>query len=174
MPLSSCRASASQRSALLLRAGASAAKSLLKWRIARGGHGSPADLRDPIGGNAGFAICVYDASGASQPLLAGAVVAGGTCGPKPCWKPIAGGYRYKNKAATSDGVTDLKLRLSAGGELQLLVKGKGAALPLPALGLTTPVDVQLVIGDGSGTTCWQSSFPIAQKNEPTLFKANGS
>jgi hypothetical protein len=174
MPLSSCRASASQRSALLFRAGATAAKNLLKWRIVRGGQGTLADLHDPVGGDAVFAICVYDASASAQPLVTGAVLAGGTCGSRPCWKSVAGGYRYKNKAATADGVTDLKLRLSASGELQMVVKGKGAALPLPTLGLTTPVYVQLVIDDGTDQTCWQSSFTSTLKNDAVIFKARGS
>ena len=121
-----------------------------------------------------FGICVYDASVSAQPLVAGAVLAGGTCGSKPCWKSIAGGYRYNNKAATADGITDLKLRLSASGELHMVVKGKGAALPLPTLGLTTPVHVQLVIDDGTGKTCWQSSFTSTLKNDAAIFKASGS
>ena len=120
-------------------------------------------------------MCVYDASASAQPLLAGAVGAGGSCGPKPCWKAVAGGYRYRNKAATGDGVTDLKLRFSASGEIQVVVKGKGAALPLPALGLTTPVHVQLVVDDGSAPkTCWQSTFSSPLKNDGSIFKANGS
>ncbi len=127
-----------------------------------------------MGGGAAFGLCVYDASAAAQPVLAGAVVGGGTCGTKPCWKAVAGGYRYKNKAATADGVTDLKLRLTAARELQVLVKGRGAALPLPALGLATPVRVDLVIDDGAGRACWQSTFPSALKNDAATFKASGS
>jgi hypothetical protein len=87
---------------------------------------------------------------------------------------VAGGYRYKDKAAGADGVTDLKLRLTAAGELQILVKGKGAALPLPSLGLTTPVHVALVIGDGTSRSCWQSTFPGALANDATVFRASGS
>lgn len=158
----------------MLRAGATPAKHLLKWKIARGGQAAPPDLRDPVGGSAAFGLCVYDASASAQPVLAGAVTAGGTCGTKPCWKAVAGGYRYKSKAATVDGVTDLKLRLTAAGELQVLVKGRGAALPLPPLGLATPVRVDLVIDDGAGRTCWQSTFPSALENGAAGFRASGS
>jgi hypothetical protein len=158
----------------MLRAGTNAAKNLLKWKIVRGAQGTPADLHDPVSGDAAFGICVYDASTSTQPLVAGAVVSGGTCGSKPCWKSVAGGYRYKDKAASADGIACLKLRLSASGELQLVVKGKGVALPLPALGLTTPVHVQLVIDDGIGKTCWQSSFTSALKNDAAIFRASGS
>lgn len=140
----------------------------------RGGQVAPSDLHDPVSGDAAFGICVYDASTAAQPLVAGTVLAGGSCGSKPCWKSVVGGYRYRNKAATADGVSALKLRLSASGELQMLVKGKGAALPLPTLGLTMPVHVQLVIDDVSGKTCWQSSFTSTLRNDAAIFRANGS
>jgi hypothetical protein len=173
-PLSSCLASASQRSVLVLRDGASPAKNLLKWKIVRGGLATAANLHDPVTGDAVLAVCVYDASGAAQPLLAGTVPPGGTCGTKPCWRSVAAGYRYKNRAATGDGVTDLRLRVGHNGEVQLVVKGKGAMLPMPTLGLVPPVRVQLVVGDPSGTTCWQSTFPSAVKNDGATFKANGS
>lgn len=47
-------------------------------------------------------------------------------------------------------------------------------LRLPSLGLVMPVRMQLLIGDATGTTCWDSSFASAARNDPTTFKANGS
>jgi hypothetical protein len=119
-------------------------------------------------------VCVYDASATPQPLLASAVLGGGTCNGKPCWRSIAGGHRYKDKTGSADGVTDVKLKVSGAGELGLVVRGKGAALPLPALGLVPPVHVRLVVRDPGGTVCWESSFGSAIKNDGTIFKANGS
>jgi hypothetical protein len=51
--------------------------------------------------------------------------------------------------------------------------GKGLPLPMPALGLTLPVTVQLVIGDGPGTECWQTTYTTQIKNDRTQFKAKG-
>jgi len=128
-----------------------------------------------MGGATKLDLCLYDASSTAQPLLTGEVLGGGTCGSKPCWKALgSGGYRYKNKAGSVDGFTDVKLRVSSGGEIGLVVKGKGAGLSMPVLGLVTPVQLQLLVRDGSGTTCWESRFTGAVKNDPALFKANGS
>ena len=109
-------------------------------------------------------------------LLLGALFPGGTCAGKPCWKPLggSGGYRYRNRAGTPDGVTSMKLRVTQAGELQLVVKGKGVHLPMPSLGLVTPVRAQLLVGDDAATTCWESSFDSAVKNDAIVFKANGS
>ena len=174
--MASCRESASQRSLIRLRRDLTGAKNLLKWKIVRGGKASLAELRDPANAHPSLAMCLYDASGAAQPLLASALLPGGTCAGGPCWKRLGGegGYRYRNRAAAPDGVTNLKLRLTRGGDVQLLVKGKGGNLRLPPLGLVMPVRMQLLIGDTTGTTCWDSSFTSAVRNDPTVFRANGS
>lgn len=165
----------SQRSQIKLRRDLGGAKNLLKWRIVRGGKASLDDLRDPAGANPSIAVCMYDASGSPQPRVASALP-GGTCASEPCWKRLAGGrgYRYRNRAATPDGLTHLKLRLTRSGGVQLLAKGRGGNLPLPPLGLLLPVRMQLLIGDVAGTTCWGSSFGRAVRNDGTIFKANGS
>jgi hypothetical protein len=137
---------------------------------------SRADFGDPVRGSPSLAVCLYDASGAPQPLLAATLLPGGTCDAKPCWKrlPGDGGYRYRNRAATPNGLTHLKLRLSRGGDVQLLAKGKGRNLSMPPLDLVLPLRVQLLIGDAGGTTCWESSFDEALRSEATSFRANGS
>jgi len=132
-----------------------------------------ADLGDPIGATT-LGICLYDASASPQPLIARKVLPGGSCGSKPCWKAVAGGYRYRNKVGSSDGVTDVKLRVTAAGEIALLIKGKGAGLDVPSLGFLPPVRLQLLASDAGGMMCWESTFAHAVKNEATLFKANGS
>jgi hypothetical protein len=160
----------------VLRDDAVDAKDLLKWRIARGGAAAPADFLDPVGGAPELAVCVYDASTSLQPLLVGTLLAGGTCDGKPCWKQFggAGGYRYKNRAGTAAGLTGVKLRVSRAGELQLAVKAKGVHLPMTPLGLVTPVRLQLQVAGEGDTTCWESSFESASKNDATTFKAKDS
>jgi hypothetical protein len=146
---------------------------LLKWKIGGGGHVSMADLKNPATADPTILLCLYDASGFPQPLLEGTILAGGSCGGRPCWKTLggAGGYRYKNPSATPDGLTDLKLKIAGQGELQLVLKGKGADLSLPALGFTTPVTLALVLDDAVGTSCWQATFTTALRNDAALFKA---
>lgn len=164
--------SASQRSLLILRDG-DPARSLLRWKLNKGGAASMSDLRDPAQGAPTLLLCIYDTSAAVQPLLAATVLPGGACGSHACWKVLGGvgGYRYKNKAATPEGITDLKLKLTTFGELRVVAKGKGANLPMPALGLVEPVTAQLTIADGVGETCWDATFVGALKNDATLFRA---
>jgi subtilisin-like proprotein convertase family protein len=169
-PLASCRVGKSQRSSVLLRNGAHAAKDVLKWKMTHGGPSSPADVvRDGVT----LALCIYDA-GSPPLLLSSGIPTTGTCSGKPCWKPMAGGFRYRNKAAAPNGIVDLKLQASGLAELGVVMKGKGALLAVPSLGLTLPVRMQLVATDGDATTCWESSFGAALKNDGAQLKANGS
>jgi hypothetical protein len=67
-------------------------------RIARGGLASLADLDDPANGAVTLADCLYDASAKTQPLLASAVLGGGRCNGKPCWKSLASGIATRTRA----------------------------------------------------------------------------
>jgi len=171
-PLAGCRSSASQHATLLLRDSTDDRKDALRWKLTRGANATRSAFGDPIGGSSAVRLCVYDASVSPQPLVVGAVPAGGTCGTKPCWRGLgSSGYRYKDRAGSSAGVTDLKLRTSASGEAQMVAKAKGLKLPMPGLGLTLPVTVQLVTGDGTAAECWESTFESATKNDATQFRA---
>jgi len=107
-------------------------------------------------------------------------VPGGTCGTAACWK-VAGkatapkGYKFKDKSGNAAGLTFAKLQAGNTGKAQVFVKAKGAKLAIPALGLTAPVTVQLMIDDGMTTECWQTIFPISgvKVNSTTQFKATG-
>lgn len=170
VPLASCRVGASQRSSVQLRNAASSAKDVLKWRMTHGGPSLPADI---VAADVTLALCIYD-TGTPQLLLSSTIPTAGTCGGKPCWKPLGSGFRFKSKTATPSGIVDVKLQATGLGELGIVLKGKGGLLAMPALGLAPPVRVQLVATDDGGTTCWESSFASAQKNDAAQFKANGS
>jgi hypothetical protein len=156
---------------ILLRNAGNDARDGLRWSVVRGGPAA-GDLKDPAVPGATVAICVYDASAGVQPLLAGVVPSGGTCGRHACWKSVAGGgYVYRNDVGTLDGITGIRLRVGGSGALQLAVDGRGANLPLPVFPFTVPVTVQLVVADDTGTTCWQSRFVAAQRNDAGSFRA---
>jgi hypothetical protein len=91
-----------------------------------------------------------DASASSQPLIARNVLPGGTCGSKPCWKVVAGGYRYRNKVVL--GRRRDVAPVTGAGELVLLIR-KGAALDVPSLDFLPPIRLQLLASD-AGVTCW--------------------
>ena len=126
----------------------------------------------PTTGSTTVGVCLYDSSGRVEPLIALAIPGGETCGTKPCWKAGSSGYRYRNEAAIPGGVVSLKLRVTSRGEAKIAVKGKGANLPMPALGLIPPVTAQLVVDTGTTTECWQAVFDAALANDPTRFQAH--
>lgn len=133
-----------------------------------------ADFGNPVTGAPIYKLCVYDASASPQPLMDLDVPPGGTCGTKPCWKATGTkGYAYKNKLAMPEGITGMKLKMGVAGKAKVQAAGKGDLLPLPALPLTPPVTVQLVIQDGATTTCWQTTYTTSKANTGVLFNAKG-
>jgi hypothetical protein len=150
-----------------------------KWKAAPTDTTAVVDFKNPLSGMATVRVCLYDASVNPQPRMEARVLPGGdTCAGNACWTllgmstaPV--GYRYRNKAASPDGLTDAKLKAGQTGKAQMSVKGKGSLLPSPLLGLTSPVTVQLVTQDGGGMACWQASLPTVVKNTSTQFKAKG-
>ena len=148
----------------------------LKW-VWKGAGTSLAEFADPTVASATLRLCVYDASGALQPLMSSEIQSGGTCSSHPCWRRLGKaanptGFSYRNSAGTPQGVIAAKLKARANGVAQVVVKGKGGNLPLPgALGLTTPVTVELMISNGGSLSCWQATYSNARKNDVARFKA---
>jgi hypothetical protein len=62
----------------------------------------------------------------------------------------------------------MTLLSGAASKAKIAFKGKGPTLALPALGLATPVRVQLQAGSGA---CWESTFSTSQQNSGATFKA---
>ena len=142
--------------------------------VAKGAATAVTDFKDTVGGSATYRVCVYDGSARPQPLMEMDVPPGGTCGTKPCWKASGTtGFRYKNAAGTTTGLTTMKLKAGSAGQAQVQAAGKGASLPLPTLGLALPVTVQFLARDGVSTECWQTAFTMETKNDATQFSAKG-
>jgi hypothetical protein len=170
-----CRGATALKSAVAIADNADDLKDLFKWKW-KGAATAVGDFKDPAAGTPEVSVCVYDGSGV---LLEASILPGGTCSDKPCWKPlgkVAGptGYKYKNKLATPHGVTDAKLKAGDAGKAQVGIKGKGLNLQMPTLGnVPLPVTVQLVIEDGVGTECWETTFASTIRNDAEQLKAKG-
>jgi hypothetical protein len=173
IPAAGCRQAGAGRSLVSLAAADDPARQRFSWKWRKGDASSLEDFADPVGGAASYHVCVYDDSESAQPLADFSVAAGGTCGTRPCWKATGTkGYSYSDKAGTGDGVTGLKLRAGIDGKAGVRVKGAGAGLGLPALPLVLPVTVQLVVEDGDGVECWQTTFSGEPfENAPDAFRA---
>lgn len=138
------------------------AKDKLLWKWIKGAAVSQSQLADPTGGT-GYALCVY--AGPANALVADAALPAGAG-----WSAI-GNAGYKFKGTSPDGLGKVLLKGGAGGKSKAQAKGKGAALPDPALPLAYPVTVQLR-KDGS-PLCLESAFTTADevKNDTKQFKA---
>ena len=146
----------------------------VKWKWSRGAATTVNDFMNPVSGSATYRVCLYDGSASSQPLMEMDVPPGGSCGPQPCWKTKGtSGFGYKNKAGTPNGLTAVRLKAGSSGKASVQAKGKGVNLPTPALGLTLPVTVQLLIVNGSTTECWQTAYTTTSVTSSVQFKAKG-
>ena len=105
---------------------------------------------------------------APQPLLLSHVPAAGTCGTKPCWKSLKGGFKYNDKLLDPEGIQQILLKSGAATKAKVLVKGKGENIPMPVLPLTPPVTVQLKSDAG---VCWEARYSTPTKNLPDQFRA---
>jgi cysteine-rich repeat protein len=135
----------------------------VSWRWNKGAQTDPLALGDPLS-TTSYALCVYDQSARPQPLLRITVPPVGMCNGKDCWAATHSGFRYRN----TTGLRSLKLKAGDPGKAQISLRGKGAALGLPMLGLTTPVTVQV---KNSAGQCWGATFSNPTANAADQFKA---
>lgn len=165
-----CRQPAqANKAVLVLKNKSPDTKDGLLWKYVKGAATVTADFGDPLTAT-GYSLCVYDSSANAQPLMLAMAPPGGTCAGKPCWKTIKGGFKYKDKELTPDGLQFILEKSGIAGKSKLIVKGKGANLGMTTLPLTTPVTVQLKRND-TPTTCWQATYSTSLKNLPEQFKA---
>jgi hypothetical protein len=168
-----CRLAQPGRSSLSVKDSALSTGDQVKWTWSRGAQTLLEDFHNPPYSSATYRLCLYDASGKPQPLLEADIPPAGTCGLKPCWKPIGlRGYVYKNKQGLPDGVMSVKLFAGVNDTAKIQAVGRGASLQTPALPLTLPVTAQLVIVNGGSMECWQTTFNAATANQ-TSFRATG-
>ncbi len=133
---------------------------------------SDGDFGHPVAGITNYVLCVYEDGLTPSLAMSAELPAGGTCGNRPCWKSLGSkgkGYSYKDRAATSDGLSKVLLRTGEEGRSKIIIKGGGPSLPVPALLFASyeGLVVQLVNGDGR---CWESSYSApAKKNDGGKF-----
>ncbi|MGH7789522.1 MAG: PQQ-dependent sugar dehydrogenase [Candidatus Binatia bacterium] len=162
-PTAGCAGAA--KSKLLLKQPGDQTKNKLLWKWAGAAAVDAGDFGDPVGDGTSYSLCLY--AGTAQVAL-DAGVAGVTN-----WKTTSSGYKYSDKTAPGDGIFKVLLKSGAAGKGKVLVKGKGGNLDLSAmaLGLTDPLQVQLIRNDGP--ECFETTFQVADvsADSGTLFKA---
>jgi hypothetical protein len=143
-----------------------------RWKLGKAESTDLFEFGDPTN-DAGvrYRMCMYDASGARS---SAEVPSLGTCDGRDCWK-VTGtkGFKYKDKAGSTDGITDIKLRAGEDGKTQVQVKARGAGFETPTPPLDSPVVAQLTVSDGESLRCWQTTFSSPTRNQDGTFKAKG-
>jgi cysteine-rich repeat protein len=113
----------------------------LKFTWGKGAATTAADFADPLA-TASYALCLYDASGAAQPL-AGLVVR-----PGAGWQANGvKGYRFRRGDVYPDGVSEVRLGAGGDGKAKIAYSAAGSTFRMPAAPLVPPVTVQAVNGD---------------------------
>ncbi len=113
-----------------------------------------------------YVICVYDTTGLRVQARAPADNLLGPCRDGPCWTKLgSGGFKYKDKDATPDGVRTLFLR---GNRIGVLAKGVNLSLPADMTTLSQPVTVQIHNSEGF---CFTAEYQApARKQTVEQFK----
>ena len=166
VPDSSCRApTRSGRGIVKLRG------NRISWKWVKGEETPFAAFGTPEL-NTDYAVCVFDASGAPQPLMAARAPAGGTCTlGNPCWaRKTTARIEYNDLLLGSpDGITQIRLKSGIDGKASVLVRGLDPSFGFPAPPLIPPVTVQLRAENGE---CWGAVYSTPRVNDTTQFKAN--
>ncbi len=142
----------------------------LTWQWSKGQSTALADFGEPLGGDE-YALCLFEESGPTAQVAFRAMTRAGTCGRKPCWKPVgASGFQYKNRAQTPDGLDSVVLKSGSDRKAKVLAIGKGDNLTLPQLPLSLPARIQLQAPNGQ---CWEARYSElgTSRNTKTQFKA---
>ncbi|MBI3785776.1 MAG: right-handed parallel beta-helix repeat-containing protein [Deltaproteobacteria bacterium] len=167
-PATTCRApTAPLKASVQLRDRLKDALDSLSWRWTKGQLTTSADFGDPLHSTS-YALCLYDQSANPQPRLEVAVPPGGSCSARPCWKATSSGFRYASRKGSSSGVRSIVLAQGTDGKARVTFGAKGTRLPLPALGFSPTVSVQLRNSKGG---CWGASYSTPSKNDTTQFRA---
>jgi len=173
-PAVNCHLNAAGKSKLTVRLGPTAAKDKLGWKFNRGDATVVGEFGDPVNELHAYSVCIYDGSAAPQPLREMKSVPGGRCPSKPCWRAKGTvGFSFRDKSNRQDGTSKISLKGGDDGQTKIALKAGGESLQPPALPLTLPATVQLLIDDGTTTSCWQTTYSTAKLNDPARFTGAG-
>lgn len=145
-----------------------AQKDLTTWRWRTQGSIILNELGDPVNTTT-YSLCIYAGVSPTR-LMELRAPAGGTCPVgKPCWKSKgAKGFKYNDKDATPNGIKRMRLRTTPPALADIVVRARGADVPITGLPLSGTVIAQLVKSDGP--ECWQSTYSApAQKSNGTVY-----
>jgi len=168
-PAGGCRPPTPGKSSIGLQDRVDAADDQLTWKWT-GPSMSATDFGDPRSAS-DYALCVYDASAASQPVVGAVAPAGSGCrGNRPCWRATSNtGFKAADKDGRPQGLVQVVLKQGSSGQAKIVIKGKGPNLHLPSAPPLLPLRIQLQRSDVP--VCWEATFSAAIIDEPGHLKA---
>lgn len=135
------------------------------------------DFGNPVSGLTQIAACIYDDS---DTLVEDFIIAraGDTCSGKPCWKAKSTkGYSFKDKEASTKGISKISLSSGDAGRGKADISGKNNAAKgqtlLPtgvaaALNLNIAPTIQIIAGDGE---CVEATLTRVTKDDGVQYQA---
>jgi cysteine-rich repeat protein len=162
------------RAVLVVKDRSNPAADAIVWKLAKGDELAHGLLGDPTA-TTSYTLCVFDERSAGTSLAAALTV-----GPDAAtWiDKNPNGYVYKDRDGTADGVRKVKIKPGVAGKSKVLIKAKGAAVPLPAAAGPDRIfdqnpRVRVFVVADDVTTCWSTDFPVSstKKNRVSSFKA---
>lgn len=157
-----CRSAAPHGSSVALKNAPDPSRDSLSWGWKVASGTAKADFGTPLA-TTDFGLCVFDQNGLA---LSARAPAGGICAGNACWRDRSAGFAYRDRELTPDGIAKLDLKAGSAGQGKLRLRGRGANLAMPVLGLATPVTVRLVRSDGPA-----SVYSAPARNDTERFKA---
>ncbi len=165
-PTAPCRSGVPLGGTLILKDRPNDDDDKMTWKWKKGAATLIQDFDDPPATFNDYVLCLYDASGAAQPVLEAGAPAGAL------WTtiPTGVGYRYRDPrpAPVRDGVLTADLRAGVAGKAKAGMVARRRYLPMPALPLTLPVTAQL---QSTGGECWGSTYSTTIISDATLMRA---
>jgi hypothetical protein len=127
------------------------------WKWLFGARTDVADFGSPMS-TTGYALCIYDASVRSQPVVAN------TASAAIGWKSVTGGYTRNYRP--NRPLRRLVLKAGADGKARIVAHGDSDTVR-QILPFVAPVVVQMQSDEGD---CWETTFAAPKRNDDGLFK----
>ncbi len=131
-PAAGCKVALPTKSQLQMKDKSPDKGDQVKFKWTKGAITTLAEFGDPLTSD-DYTLCVYEAGPA---ILATATApAGGLCDGSPCWKTVGGGYKYKDKLSTPNGMAKVQLKEGlVPDKAKVQAQAKGVPLDMPVLG----------------------------------------
>jgi len=130
----------------------------LQWKWFRGGATTRDEFADPTE-SADYEFCVYAEADDSPALLLEA----GVPSSMTLWSAAGRqGFKYKDPAASHDGINRILVRGGIAGKSKVIVKGKGTLLGDPTRPSSPATGIRVQLTNEATGVCWESEFPVSE------------